>query len=271
MAAKSLAAFFVLLMAVANAHAAGPQLPCARADTKASHAARAMPARITIWRASELKTWQPPVCTGWPHALRAKLIVTLSGTFRFDGSMNDLVARAGKISQLPRITYWSTEDKKWVPLARRASALRGPNAKEQRDDFSAPEFKPGAQLYYWEDDSVTGDTIYNLKVRERTEARAVLGTDNVTPVRKFVFTLFEPGALRSVLILQRLAPGLYRASILSGAFDGTSSMADGHEEIYAARARAVYRYLATTKAASSRVALSIGSESKIDRQANIGR
>jgi hypothetical protein len=70
---------------------------------------------------------------------------------------------------------------------------------------------------------------------------------SATAVRKLVFTLFEPGALRSVLQIQRLSPGIYRANILTGAFEGTSSMAAGHEEIYVARARAIYRYLSRNK------------------------
>jgi len=84
-------------------------------------------------------------------------------------------------------------------------------------------------------------------IQQRTAERAVLGTNNVSSVRKLVFTLFEPGALRSVLQIQRLSPGIYRANILTGAFEGTSSMAAGHEQIYVARARAIYRYLSRNK------------------------
>jgi hypothetical protein len=257
MAAKAFAALFAVISAVTGAQAAGPQLPCAKSEAMTVHARPSASPTVPIWRAGQLGQWRPPVCTGWSPSLRAKLIVTLSGTFRFDGSMNDLLARAGQISQLPEITYWSPEDNTWMPLARRASALTAPDAKDRRDDFSAAELKPGAQLYYWENDRATGNTIYDLKVHERSAERVVMGTDNVTPVRKFVFTLFEPGALRSVLLLQRLSPGLYRADILSGALEGTSSLADGHEQTYVGRARAIYRFLAATKATRPDAALSL--------------
>lgn len=248
-------ALLTLLLAATGAQAAGPQLPCS-GDEAAAYPRPGQAPKVTVWTGSELTEWQPPACLGWSDNPRAKVLVTLAGTFRFEGSMNELSARAGRISALPNIPYWSPKDRKWMPLAREASALEAPDARKRRGDFTASELRTGAQFYYWENDTLTGDTVYDLKIHELTGKRAVIGTNNITPVRKLVFTLFEPRALRSVLFLQRLSPGLYRAFIVSGAVQGTSSMAEGHEDTYANRARAVYRYLASPRIGEQKLALS---------------
>ena len=140
--------------------------------------------------------------------------MTLTASFRFDGPMSALLARVGSISSLRNIQYRSATDKKWGPLSSDASALTGPNPKLRRGDFSAAELVKGADLYYWEDDVRTGPTVYRLKVSESTPERFEISSDNVTAVQKFVFTLFRPGAMQSVLIIQRIAPGLFGVFVL---------------------------------------------------------
>jgi hypothetical protein len=144
-----------------------------------------------------------------------------------------------------------------MPLAREAWALNGPNTKDRRGDFSLAELKAGTQLYYWENDSLTGETVYGLKVYEANADRAVIGTNNVTPVRKVVFTLFKPGASRSAVFLQRVSPGVFGAYILTSAMQGTSSLVEGHEDVYVNRARAIYGFLSANKLSRAKLALSM--------------
>ena len=108
-----------------------------------------------------------------------------------------LLARVGTISALRSIQYWSTTEKKWGPLSNDASALTGPDSKSRRRDFLPSELVKGADLYYWEDDVRTGPEIYRLRVSESASERFVVSSDNVTPIRRFWFTLFKPGALQS--------------------------------------------------------------------------
>ena len=150
--------------------------------------------------------WQPPSCTGWPAESRSKLIVTVTGSFHFDGGMDALLTKVGAISTLKEIFYWSAIDKKWGHLANDASALSDANAMDRRRDFAASDFVKGTDLYYWEDCESTGPTVYRLKVFESTPQRLVISSDNVTTVHKFIFTLFKPGALQSVLFIQQLSP-----------------------------------------------------------------
>jgi hypothetical protein len=204
---------------------------------------------IVIWKAKELEqgAWRPPICTGWPTELRSRLIVTLTASFRFDGPMSALLARVGTISALRSIQYWSTTDKKWTPLSNDASALTGPDSKSRRRDFSASELVKGANLYYWEDDARTGPAVYRLRVWESASERFVISSDNVTPIRRFWFTLFKPGALQSVLIVEHIAPDVFGVSILNRSGEGASMLTAGHESSYVNRATALYRQLAGIK------------------------
>ena len=244
---KIVLALLLCLGFAARAEAALPQLPCA-GGAAAYPAPGAAPA-VSVWHDSDLTAahWQPPACLGWAAASRSKLLVALSGSFRFDGSMDNLLARVGAISALPKVQYWSTTDKKWRPLAKEASALRGPDAKSRRGDFSAAELVKNATLYSWEDDSRTGEIVYRLRVDESTPERAVLASENITPVRQFFLTLFRPGALQSVMFIQRLSPGVFGVTTLSRTGEGTATLAEGHDASYINRAVALYRQLAGIK------------------------
>ena len=237
-----------LLLLAPGARAAGLQPPCTMIATPAYPAPDSAP-HIEIWKAKELEqgNWRPPSCTGWPTELRSRLIVTLTGSFRFDGPMSALLARVGTISALRSIQYWSTTDKKWTPLSNDASALTGPDSKSRRRDFSSSELLKGADLYYWEDDARTGPAVYRLRVSESATERFVISSDNVTPIRRFWFTLFKPGALQSVLIIEHIAPDVFGVSILNRSGEGASMLTAGHESSYVNRATALYRQLAGIK------------------------
>jgi len=237
-----------LLLLAPGARAGGPQPPCTIVATPAYPVPDSAPV-IVIWQAKELQqdNWHPPGCTGWPSELRSRLIVTLTGSFRFDGPMSALLARVGTISALRNIQYWSTTEKIWTPLSNDASALTGPDSKSRRRDFSASELVKGADLYYWEDDTRTGPAVYRLRVSESASERFVISSGNVTPIKRFWFTLFKPGALQSVLIIEHIAPDVFGVSILNRSGEGASMLTAGHESSYVNRVAALYRQLAGIK------------------------
>ena len=234
-----------LLLLATGAEAGGPQLPCA-ASAASAYSSPDAPPIVVIWHEKELEqgNWHPPGCTGWPADSRSKMIVTLSGSFHFGGTMSDLLGRVGTISALRSIQYWSTTDRKWGPLSYDASALTGMDPKSRRRDFSAAEMGKGADLYYWEDDTRTGSTVYHLRVSESTPERVVISSDNVTAMRRYFFTLFKPGALQSMLIIERVSPGLFGVFVLSRSGEGASVLTTGYEKSYVNRAAALYRQLA---------------------------
>jgi hypothetical protein len=239
---------FALLLLPSVTQAAVPRDPCATVGTAAFPSPDSAPA-VVIWHDKDLEqgNWHPPGCTGWVADPPSKLVVTLTASFRFDGPMSALLARVGSISALRNIQYWSATDKRWGPLSNDASALTGPNPKLRRGDFSSAELVQGVDLYYWEDDVRIGPTVYRLRVSESTPERFVISSDNVTPVRKFIFTLFRPGAIQSVLIIQRIAPGLFGVYVLCRDGKGASVLALGHDKSDVNRAAALYRQLAGIK------------------------
>jgi hypothetical protein len=204
------------------------------------------PPAIAVWHDNELdeSKWQPPSCTGWPTESHSKVLVALAGSFRSVGTIDRILARVAAISTLRDVQYWSTTDKKWRPLANDASALNGPHPTDRRPDFSASDLKQGATLYYWEDDSRSGEIVTRLSVRERTADRAVIGTENITPVRSYLITMFPAGTLETALFIQRISPDVWGVYLLSRSLPGTSMLAAGHEASYVNRAVALFRQVA---------------------------
>jgi hypothetical protein len=169
----------------------------------------------------------------------------LSAIFRFSGGPDDLLTRLGAISATQGVRYWSVTDRAWQPLVLDASALKGPDAALRRPDFSAVELRSGANLYYVQrDNRSAGGVVYRMRLRQSASARIVIETENVAPVRFFVMTMFEPGALQSLLYLQRLSTDAWGFYELTWVGPGASFLASGLGASYVNRAAAIYRYLA---------------------------
>src|SRR5689334_19399430 len=105
-----------MLACTGGAEAEVPGPPCTGAGMPFYANPGSTPA-IAVWHRGDLERekWQPPACTGWAPASRSKLVVALAGSFVFNGTMDQLVARAGAISALAKVKYWSTTEQKWRP------------------------------------------------------------------------------------------------------------------------------------------------------------
>src|SRR3954471_15387189 len=165
------------------------------------------PPVIGVWHEKELSgaNWSPPSCTGWASAARSRLLVTLAGQFKFNGPLATLADRIGAVSSLREVRYWSADKKAWRPLVNDASALASPSPLSRRDDFKAADRNKGARLYYRETDEDDRDTVYRMDVIANSPDSVVLANENITPIKRFVFTIFKPSTLQSVVILQRLS------------------------------------------------------------------
>ena len=231
------------------AQAAPPQPPCGSALASPAFPLPGAAPVVAVWQGSELdqNKWQPPSCTGWANPSQSKLVIALAGSFHFSGNINLLLDRLVAISTMSKIQYWSTTDKKWRPMAYEASALTGPDAKKRRPDFTASEISKGATLYYWADDTRTGQVTTRINVYESNSERAAITSENITPIKQFFFTLFKPGALQSAIFIQHLSPDTIGVYIMTRTGDGTSALAGGHDASFVNRAVALYRQLAGTK------------------------
>jgi len=224
-----------------------PTPPCGTPPVPAYASLGVQPA-MAILGAEELdaSVWRPSSCTGWPAASRSRVVVAVAGLVHVAGGPETLLARAGAVSTLRSMRYWSTTDKAWRPLFLDAAALAGPaEGGDRRGDFRPSELQAGRTLYFWVRDSRSGPLVYRMRVLEHSPQRMALAEENVSPVRAFGLTLFQPAALQTVVFAQRQTNDVWGLYILARIDRQASSfIASGHEASTANRALALFRYLA---------------------------
>jgi hypothetical protein len=232
--ARLLFILLVLLVTPLAVRAEGPilQPPCGGPSQPAA-AAPDRPPAISVLNEQALRKvrWKPPACLNWTTD-QTRLAVALAGEFRFDGTIDDLLARFSAFSAYKSIRYWSTSKQAWQALVSEA----GP-------DLRASDLMPGSSFDYFENGRA-GRTVYRLRILERTPARAVVASENVTPIRAALVTAFDPGALQSVTFLDKRGPGIWSYYQIIRAGQGASSLALGREASYVNRSAALYRYIA---------------------------
>lgn len=178
-----------------------------------------------VWRESELSrlNWTPAACFGWSG--RTRLAAAVAGTFTFAGGMDRLLDRMGAFSRFKFIPYWSNAARDWRPLAHEAGLVGAARSSADSDLFAA-DFVPGRAYAYFQV-GAPGRTTYRLTVRERSAHRVVLATENTSAIRLAFLPLFDPGALQSVIFVERRGPDSWRYFQAVRAGDGTSLLALG--------------------------------------------
>jgi hypothetical protein len=230
-------ALTAIALCAQTAIAQGPQPPCAGV---APIPAYADPPAVRTWTKTDLQSWSPPACLGWPREA-FQLVVALAAIFRHDGDADALLARFGAISTKRGLRYWSVTDKAWRVLITDAAALDG--QRRRRPDFTAEEMKSGAELYFEELDNRSSDAVmYRLRVLEASPDRIVVETENVTPIRAFFLTLFPPRSLRATNFVERRGPDTWGFYGLSSNGAEASGLASVSEASYINRAAALYRH-----------------------------
>jgi hypothetical protein len=184
-----------------------------------------------------------PDCTGWDDLGGSRLVVALAGTFRFDGPLDGLLERLGRVGRATGVRYWSVSDKAWRPLVLDASALASADPRDRREDFRVDELRAGGTLHYLQRDNRSGEAVYRLRVRV-AGSTAMLATENATPIRYMVVTAFPPSTLQTIQWIVPRGPGVWGAYILMRAGPGASSLADGQDAAFRNRATALFRHLA---------------------------
>ncbi len=128
-------------------------------------------------------------------------------------------------------------------LITRASALEGPEANRPRLDFTLAEMRSGADLYFAQaENRAGGDVVYRMRVRDFGPSRFVVAIDNVSPVSRYLVTLFNPGDLYSIHFIERREPGVWGYYGLAWAGDSLVSRLAVPEASYVNRALALYRH-----------------------------
>ena len=243
-----LAIALIFVLTGAGAAADSPVPPCGPSPVPDYAAVDAAPA-VQIISGKDLAAWKPAPCVGW-QAKDDGVLVALAGRFHFGGTTDELLKRFGAISSLKGLQYWSVTDGGWRTLIDSASALVSPDTGHSRADFTLTEMKSGEDLYFAQQDNRTSEeVVYRMKVRDLTADGFVVAVENVTPVRSFMLTLFDPGDLQSVHFVQRESPGVFRYYGLAFAGESLASSLALPEASYVNRALALYGHLSGTKAA----------------------
>jgi len=220
--------------------AAGPVPPCASASgpPEPAYGPPGEPPRVGVWSSVSLSFGGdcPDILNG-----PAGSVVALSGQFRHEGTIEDLAARAGAVSAVEGVRYWSVSSGDWRPLVTLSRALEGPGSTRTRPDFNAAEVLGGRKLYLAQRDGRShGLNVYSMTALAPDRDRLVLTTVNETGIRFLVATLFEPRSLISVVTVTRLGGDMWGYYGLLVAKDGAGR---GREASLVNRAAAFQRYL----------------------------
>jgi hypothetical protein len=198
---------------------------------------------IAAWSESDADraAWRTTPCLQWT-AGSTRMVTALAASLRA-GSLDELLARYGSLSHYSSIKYWSVMHQDWEELVRFAGVTDGPAAHYSLPDIAPAALVAGGSFYYYEIDRV-GRAIHHLTVRHRSDDSIELATENVTPIRYGVFTLFEPGALRTVTFMARRGPGEWAYYQTIGVGEGADFIAVNSPSPYINRLTAFYRYMA---------------------------
>ncbi len=209
-----------------------------------AYAAPGGPPLIASWTEEDLNkaAWQLSPCLHWPGG-RIRMAAALAAAVHAP-SLDGLLARYGALSQYKAIRFWSTMHQMWEPFVAQAGFTDGPEARYTNPDLKPEDFVAGREFYYYEIDARTGRTIHRLTVRQRTADRVELSTENLTPIKYSMFTVFEPGALRSATFIERRGAGEWGYYQTIGVGEGSDFIAVHSASPYMNRLTALYRYMA---------------------------
>jgi hypothetical protein len=202
------------------------------------------PPLIASWNEDDLNkaAWQFSPCLHWTDG-RTRMATALAAAVHAP-SLDHLLVRYGALSQYKGIRFWSTMHQSWEPFVTQAGFTDGPEARYIVPDLKPEDFVTGRQFYYYEIDPRTGRTIHHLTVQQRTADRVELATENLTPIKYSMFTVFEAHALRSATFIERRGVGEWGYYQTIGVGEGSDFIAVHSASPYINRLTSLYRYMA---------------------------
>lgn len=224
-----------------------PVPPCAGPAVPSAGAAGESLNQLVLFDDEAASDWIPPACTGWV-AGPTKVLLAAAGRFELAGDSAALASRLTQFSSLTEIVYWSSTRNRWRRLFEAAVALSEPNRESERIDFTAEDFVPDAELYYWsEEDNPTAGVVHQMIVHERTPDRLVFETVNRTSIRTrfliFRGEIAPPGELRQLYYVDRESDDSWHFYSLVR-LGRASGLAGTSEKNYRNRTEAFFRFIA---------------------------
>lgn len=166
--------------------------------------------------------------------------VEVAGTFRMTNGKESLLSRIGNISNLTQVRYWSITSHAWRQLISAATALT--QSRHPRKDFTAIELENGTDLFLSQTDNrSTSSVTYKMRLRDGGPRSLVLDVENISPVRWWLLTLYDPGELHSVYILHQDSAEIWTYYSLTVIGSG-HSLPSANDKSYINRVVALYRH-----------------------------
>lgn len=233
-----------MLLCQAHGYAqSGPQPPCGQEPVPPYPGLENAPT-VRFWSEPDLgRDWKPPACTGWAGVGFGTLVSTVA-RFRYPSGAEGLLRHIGATSELAGMRYWSTTHQRWQTLIVKAHALTGLRSNRRRQDFTPEEMKEGRVLYFEQTDNLSGKAVFRMRIAEATANRLVFEVENVSVMRRFLVTLFDPGEVQSIYFLDRESENVWRYYSLARTGKDASRLTAGHASSSINRAVAYYRRLA---------------------------
>jgi hypothetical protein len=197
---------------------------------------------IAVWTEADANRapWQGAPCLHWTSG-QTRMVTALAASIAAN-SLDELLDRYGSLSTYKSIRFWSVMHQTWEDLVVSAGFVDGPQANYSQRDQTSADFQTGRVLYYYEI-SPAGRTLHRLTVQRRTQDEVVVSTENISPVKVALFTIFQPQALQTATFIQRKGPnawGYYQAIKLG---EGSDFIAVRSPSPYINRLVAMYRYM----------------------------
>jgi hypothetical protein len=247
-----LAVAALVLLACTRTFAAGavaPRPPCAVSEEPVPAYGEASDPAIESWSRID---WSPPACLAWSDS-RYKFVIAIAGRIEaFDPAV--VLNRFGAVSTSRGLLYWSVTESAWRVLIKDAAALSGPQG-ERRGDFAPAELTEGATLYFVEEDNRSQEPVtYAMHVLESKPDRILVETENITPIKAMLATLFAPATQRTAYIATRIDPHTWGLYVISAATEHASGLVSLARPSYENRARAFFAHFAGLAMAHDRPA-----------------
>jgi len=186
--------------------------------------------------------WAAPACLAWSDP-RYKFVIAIAGRIAAPDA-EAVRTRLGAVSTSRGLLYWSVTESAWRVLIKDAAALSSAQG-DRRGDFAASELREGATLHFLEQDNRSDAPVtYAMHVLESRPGRIVVETENVTPIKALLATLFPPGTLRTAYIVTRIDSHTWGFYAISAATEHASGLVSLAKSSYENRARALFAHFA---------------------------
>jgi hypothetical protein len=220
-----------------------PIAPCVGGVPQPTYAPLDAAPNVQLWKVTDLPSVPDPAACLGASSPKSGTRMAVAGTFQSADGAAALLSRFGAVSKLLLVRYWSTTDHAWRPFLTAATALTKVGG-QPRKDFTTTEIESGQDLFLAQTDSrSTNEVIYRMRLRESDSQHFVIETENVTPVLRWALTLYKPGDLRLLYVLDQRSPGIWSYYSLTS-IGGSRWLTTGHESSFINRGVALYRHFA---------------------------